>query len=354
MKRATWLNPEHFKTEVNGKKTLLHFLKNENGMKVAITNYGARIVGLQVPDKRGIETDVVLGFASIQDYLNTKQKYFGASIGRYANRIAEGQFELEGQSYQLPINNGKNSIHGGLKGFHDVVWEINEKSSNHIKLNYTEKHLAEGFPGNLTVEITYTLNSNNELSIVYKASTDKATPINFTNHSFFNLNGEGSGDVLKHQLQLNAKEFTPINENQIPLGYQLKVENTAFDFRSFHAIGQRIDDENIQLKYGNGYDHNFVVSSDDKNTITKVASIVGDQSGIQMDVFSDLPGVQFYTANFLKSYNTLKSGKTDDRRTAFCLETQHFPDAINQKNFYHKILEPNDDYHSQTVYKFSW
>jgi len=348
------LTNENFQKEIDGKSTDLFWLKNNNGLKVAITNYGGRVVGLWVPDNNGNPIDVVVGFNSVKDYQNSTEPYFGALIGRVGNRIANGKFVLDGTEYSLPTNNGVNTLHGGIKGFQDVVWDVKQVTDSSLILNYFSIDGSEGFPGNLKVEVEYLLNSDNGLQISYHAQTDKRTPVNLTNHAFFNLNGEGSGTIVKHKLMIDADKYTPLDETLIPTGELSNVENTPFDFRTPTTIGSRLDTiSNEQLKFGKGYDHNYVLNQKSGDSLNLVASVVGDISKIQMDIYTVEPGLQFYSGNFMQSMNTFKSGVKDDFRTAFCLETQHFPDAPNQPSFPSIILEPDSVYQTVSVYKFS-
>jgi aldose 1-epimerase len=344
----TKINPASFDETVNGKKTSLLLLKNKNNIEVAITNYGARIVTLIVPDKNGNSTDVVVGFDSLQGYLNSTETYHGAIVGRYANRIAEGKFSLNGKDYQLAVNNPPNHLHGGPKGFNNQVWKVEGAKDNSIRLSYFSEDGEENYPGNLNVTLTYTLNDQNELIINYEATTDQPTIFNITAHPFFNLNGQGSGTVLDHQLQINADRYTPINENSIPTG--ISTVDTAFDFRPSKKIGENINDQNEQLKNGAGYDHNFVVNGEG---LRSAGIAIGDKSGIAMEVITDQPGMQLYTGNFMKGENTIKYGLIDNHREAFCLETQHFPDSPNHPEFPTTVLNPGEVFRSTTIYKFS-
>lgn len=340
-----------FDSTLNGKKTALYWLTNGKNMKVAITNYGGRIVSLLVPDKNGKEQDVVVGFGSLQDYINSTEPYFGATIGRVGNRIAKGKFTLNKKTYELFTNNGPNTLHGGKVGFQDVVWDAEQPNDSTLLLQYVSPDMEEGFPGTLTTKIRMTVNHQQELEIQYEATTDQPTPVNLTNHAFFNLNGEGSGTINGHVLQLNASKYTPVDSTLIPTGEIASVKSTPFDFTTATAIGARVDETNQQLAFGKGYDHNFVL--DDTAPWKKAASIKGDISGIQLDVSTQEPGIQFYGGNFMQGKNTFKSGTKDEFRTAFCLETQHFPDAVNQPGFPSTILQPKQTYATRTVYKFS-
>ncbi|WP_245704396.1 aldose epimerase family protein [Daejeonella rubra] len=347
------LSPKAFQKSIDGKNTDLFILKNKNGVEAAFTNYGARIISLKMPDKNGVQTDVIVGFSSVDQYIKSTEPYFGATIGRYGNRIAKGKFSLDGTTYILPINNGVNSLHGGKKGFQDVIWDASQTNEQTIEFSYFSKDMEEGYPGNLKVKVIYTLTDYNELKISYEATTDKKTVINLTNHAFFNLNGEGSGSILNHMLQINAELYTPVDSTLIPFGKHESVEGTPFDFRKISAIGQRISDVNVQLKNGKGYDHNYVLNIVKSNEMHLAAIAKGDRSGIIMEVFTKEPGLQFYSGNFMESKNTFKGGSKDDFRTAFCLETQHFPDSPNQPAFPSTVLNPGEKYNTSTVYKFS-
>lgn len=340
-----------FQDNIDGKKTDLFILKNANGMTAAITNYGGRIVSLLVPDKNGKLTDVVVGFSSVKDYANSTESYFGATIGRVGNRIANGKFTIDGKQYTLFTNNGRNTLHGGKKGFQAVVWDATQPNDTTLELRYLSKDMEEGFPGNLNVKVTYSLTADNGFKCEYEATTDKKTVVNLTNHAFFNLNGEGSGTINNHVLQINADKYNPVDSTLIPTGKLEPVAGTPFDFTKPSPIGARIEANNQQLKYGKGYDHNFVLNAG--SGLRHAATAVGDQSGIQMDVFTEEPGLQFYGGNFMQGKNTFKAGKKDDFRTAFCLETQHFPDAPNQPSFPSIILAPGQTYHTSSVFKFS-
>lgn len=342
-----------FQQMIDGKKTGLFVLKNKNGMQLAMTNYGGRIVGLLVPDKNGKLTDVVVGFDTVEKYQQSTEPYFGATIGRYGNRIAKGKFKLDGKTYTLFTNNGPNTLHGGKKGFQDVVWDAQQPDSQTLELTYLSKDMEEGFPGNLQVKVTYRLTEDNEVKIDYEASTDKKTVVNLTNHAFFNLNGEGSGNILKHILQINGNEYTPVDSTLIPTGKKQAVAGTPFDFNEPTAIGARIDQENEQLKFGKGYDHNFVLNANKGGGLNLAATVVGEVSGIKMEVLTTEPGLQFYSGNFMQSKNTFKGSAKDDFRTAFCLETQHFPDSPNQPSFPSTVLNPGQKYQTSSVYRFS-
>ena len=342
-----------FDTVINGEQVVLYYIQNKNGLKAAITNYGARVVGMLVPDKNNVIRDVVIGFDKLSDFITSEEPFFGAVVGRYGNRIAKGRFTLNGQTYKLDINNGVNSLHGGRTGFHNRVWEVVNADSTSVTLSYLSLDGEEGYPGNVTTNIKYSLTADNELKMEYTISTDKATVINVTNHNFWNLNGEGSGTVNNHQLMIAADRYNEVDSTLIPIGIA-KVENTPFDFRNYHAIGERLSVKDTQLEYGGGYDHNYILDKGLTNQAELVASIRGNQSGIQMDVYTTEPGLQFYGGNFMKGKHTLKSGAKDDFRNAFCLETQHFPDSPNQLEFPTTVLEMGKTYKSSTIYKFNY
>jgi aldose 1-epimerase len=342
-----------FEQTVNGKQISLYTLKNTKGVQAAITNYGARLVSLIVPDKNGKMTDVIIGFDNIKDFLNSKSDiYYGAIIGRYGNRIAKAKFSIDGTEYKLAANNGANSLHGGPTGFEHRVWDAKAIGNNGLELTYVSADGEEGFPGQLNVKVTYTLTDNNELKIDYEATTDKKTVCNLTNHAFFNLNGPGSGTINNHQLMINADTYTPVGRSLIPTGAIEKVEGTPFDFRTAKAISVGVNDtSSIQIKYGAGYDHNFVLNPNKGTGLNLAATALGDKSGIYMEVLTTEPGIQFYGGNFMGGKNKLK-GTTDDHRTAFCLETQHYPDSPNQPSFPSTLLEPGKLYKTSSVYKF--
>ena len=346
------LKKQDFDTIIDNKEVSLYWIESDS-IKVAFTNYGGRIAGLWVPDRNGEMTDVVVGMSSIEGFINSTEPYFGATIGRVGNRIAKGKFSIDGTDYSVPLNNGENSLHGGKKGFQYVVWDAEQPNGKTLILKYTSKDMEEGFPGNLEVTVTYSVDKDQNLKMEYRATTDKKTPVNLTNHAFFNLNGEGSGTILDHQVKFFAEKFTPVDEGLIPTGELRKVEETPFDFTEFHKIGERINTENIQLEYGKGYDHNFVLNENTTNGLMHAAVVIGNESGIIMDVYTEEPGIQFYSGNFMQGKSEFKSGATDEFRTAFAIETQHFPDAPNQENFPSIMLEPGDEYHTVSEYRFS-
>ena len=331
----------------------LYTLTNRSGMEVRITNYGGRVVSILVPDRHGKMADVVLGFDNLDGYLGNNP-FFGALVGRYANRIAKARFELNGVEYRLAQNDGPNSLHGGVKGFDKRLWTAHSSSQNPpaLELTYVSADGEEGYPGQLTSKVTYTLTDTNELKIDYAATTDKDTVLNLTNHSYFNLVGEGYGDILKHEIQINADRFTPVNDTLIPTGELRKVEGTPFDFRKATAIGARIDADDEQIKFGRGYDHDFVLNRAG-HSLTLAARVTDPGSGRVLEVLTTQPGIQFYTGNFLDGKVRGKGGKAYPHRSAFCLETQHFPDSPNQPKFPTTELKPGQTYHQTTVYKFS-
>ncbi len=344
---------KNFETTIDDKPTDLYVLKNHNGMEAAITNYGGRLVSLLVPDKTGKMTDVVVGFKSIDDYVNSTEPYFGATIGRYGNRIAKGKFSLDGKQYTLFTNNGANTLHGGKKGYQSVVWDANKLNDSTLELTYLSKDMEEGFPGNLDVKVTYSLTADNGFKCEYEASTDKKTVVNLTNHAFFNLNGEGSGTILNHVVQIYAQKYTPVDSGLIPTGQLVRVEGTPLNFSAAHTIGKWIDADNEQLKNGKGYDHNYVLNGTKVNGLNHAATVTGDKSGIVMDVYTEEPGLQFYSGNFMQSKNTFKGGTKDDFRTAFAMETQHYPDSPNQPSFPSTVLKRGDVYKTYSMYDFS-
>lgn len=344
---------EDFKSTVQGKETALYTLQNKKGMQVAITNYGGRIVSWLAPDKNGDFDDIVLGFDSIEGYLNANEVYFGALIGRYGNRIDGGEFSLNGQNFELATNNGPNHLHGGPGGFHNVVWDAEQLDGQHLVLTYFSEDGEEGYPGNLKVKVHYILTDNNELKIDYTATTDKATPVNLTNHAFFNLGGAASGSINNHELMIDADQYTPVDSTLIPTGEIASVEGTPFDFTTPKPIGKDLGKEDKQLAYGKGYDHNFVLSNSSNGKLDRAAKVVDPESGRVMEIFTTEPGIQFYGGNFLNGSDTGKEGEPYKHRTAFCLEPQHFPDSPNQENFPSTILEPDSVYHSFSLYRLS-
>ena len=351
------LNPANFASDSTG----LYVLQNKAGMEVCFTNFGGRIVSIMVPDKDGNMTDVCLGHDNIADY----EKYgaegcnFGALIGRYGNRIAKGQFTLDGESYQLPINNGPNSLHGGGPiAFHNRIWKVNPIDMQNIAFTTTSPDGEDGYPGNINVAVTYTLTDDNALSITYSATTDKPTVLNLTNHCYFNLSGDGSKDCLDEILWLDADQFTAVDADVAVTGEVLSVEGTPFDFREPTAIGERIDDEsNEQVVNGHGYDHNWIINNAGDVSLSQPTKLFGSlydpNTGIFMEMFTDQPGVQFYAGNFLDGSFVGKKGVKYPRRSAFCFETQHYPDSPNHPEWPSTTLRPGEEYLTTTIYKFS-
>jgi aldose 1-epimerase len=344
---------DSFKKEIDGKQTALYTLKNKNNAEAIFTNYGGRLVSLLVPNKDGKLVDVVVGFKSVGDYEKSTEPYFGATIGRYGNRIAKGKFTLEGKTYSLFTNNGQNTLHGGKKGYQYVVWDATQPNANTLVLHYLSKDGDENFPGNLDVKVTYTLTDDNELKMDYEAKTDKTTVVNLTNHAFFNLNGDGSGEILNHEVQIYADEYTPVDSTLIPTGKIEKVAGTPFDFTKATTIGARINDKNEQLTFGKGYDHNYVLNKTKAMGMYHAATVKGDKSGVVMDIYTQEPGLQFYSGNFMQSKNIFKTGAKDDFRTAIAMETQHFPDSPNQPAFPSTVLKPGQVYKTSSIYKFT-
>lgn len=346
------LKKEDFQTTIDGQPVDLYILNNNSGAQIAVTNFGAKIVSIFVPDKNGKLTDVVLGKSNIQDYTNNQEPYFGAVCGRVGNRIANGEFTLEGKEYHLAINNGPNSLHGGIKGFNSVVWNAEQTDDQTLKLSYLAKDGEEGYPGNLQVTMIYRLTDNNALEIDYKATTDKTTILNLTNHSYFNLSGEGDPYVGDQLLQINADTYLPTNDVAIPLGKPEKVEGTPFDFRTLFPMGERINEDNTQIQYGNGYDHTFIINQAN-GELTFTAKAISPKTGIVMEVYTTEPGVQLYTGNYLDGSFEGKNGHTYPKRSAFCLETQHYPDSIHHPEYPTVVLKPGEEFNSHTVFKFS-
>lgn len=331
-------------------------LKNDSGMQVKVTNYGAIITSIIVPDKDGNMADVALGYDSADAYMNAVEKpYFGAVVGRYGNRIANGTFTVDGKEYSLAINNDPNHLHGGLVGFDKVIWTPKfDEAANQLVLSYRSKDMEEGYPGNLDIKVTYTLSQENRLVVDYHATTDKATPVNLTQHTYFNLKGEGEGDILGHQLMLNADRYTPVDKTSIPTGEQASVKGTPFDFTSAKAIGKDIGEENEQLEFGKGYDHNWVLNAADADSnLNLAAEVYEPESGRVLKVLTSEPGIQFYCGNFLDGRLKGKAGKTYVHRGGFCLETQHYPDSPNQDTFPSTIVKPGTAYQTTTVFEFS-
>ena len=344
----------NFQTKINGKSTNLFTLKNKKGMTAQITNYGARVVSLWVPDRKGNFQDVVWGFETIAEYLASSDIYCGPIVGRFGNRIDNGKFELNGTQYQLTINNNENHLHGGTDGFYAKVWDaksVTIDGNEALELTYFSKDGEEGYPGNLTIKVTYILTEDNSLKLIYSATTDKTTIINPTSHCYFNLSGTSKNTILEHVLFINAQKFTPTNEGLIPTGELRNLKYTPLDFNTPTAIGDRIDSKYEQLLFGKGYDHNFIINKP-MGSYEKIAEIYSPASGVLMAVHSDQPGMQFYSGNFMKGNLKGKRGDDHNYRTGFALETQNFPDAPNHSNFPSSVLEPNQTYTQTTSYTF--
>ncbi len=345
---------ENFNTKLNGKQISLYTLKNTNGIELSLTNYGARIVSCLVPSSDGDIADVVLGYDSIEGYFNSNELYFGATIGRYANRIENAKIKLGNQLIILEKNEPPNHLHGGSKGFHSVVWDVQKVEPNRVTFRHISANGEDEYPGEVQVEVSYSLNDNNEITIEYLAVSDKKTILNLTNHAYFNLSGAGSGLVANHCIEINADSFTPVNESMIPTGEFKKVDGTVFDFRAEKPIGKHWDADNTQLKYARGYDHNFVLNKNGGRKPEFSARVKDPVSGRVLEVDTTEPGIQFYTANSLDGSDTGREGVPYESRNAFCLETQHFPNSPNQPNFPSVVLEPGEKHTSTTIYRFKF
>ena len=337
---------KYFGHTADGKDVYLFTLSNNKGLSAKITNYGGIVTSLKVPDRHGNDEDVVLGFETFDPYLGT-HPYFGAIVGRYANRIARGRFELDGTAYELPVNNGNNHLHGGITGLDKRVWNfrtVRDDEDNSLHLTYSSPHGEEGYPGNLFLTVIYSLNDRNELKITFKALADQATPVNISHHSYFNLTG-GKGNVLDHELMINAGRFTEVDSEAIPTGELPPVEGTPMDFRNMKPVGR-----DIEMVRG-GYDHNYVLDGD--GSLKTAAMLYEPVSGRRLEVLTTQPGVQFYTGNFLDGSLTGKDGQIYHQHWGLCLETQHFPDSPNQPHFPNTILEPGREYCHTAVYRFA-
>ncbi len=341
------LNIEAFQTTVDGKKTDLFFLENKRGVRAAVTNHGARIVAVWMPDKNGELDNVVAGYNSIAEYLESSKKYLGVAVGRYANRIKGASFELNGKRYELSANEGQNQLHGGKNGFHNAVWDAKQDEPNSVRLRHTSPDGTEGFPGNLEVEITYTLSDDEEIIIEYRALCDKDTVLNVTNHAYFNLGGaSNSVHARDHFLRINADRYTPIDEDSVPTGEIAEVDGTPLDFREPERIGARVGANDPQLKIDAGYDHNYVLNKGEEGEYTLAAVATEPKTGRLMLVHTTEPGVQLYECDLDKALG-LNVG------SAFCLETQHFPDSPNQKDFPSTVLKVGEEFYSKTAYAFT-
>lgn len=338
-------NVKEFGTLEDGREARLYTLTNQNGMEVEITNYGGTVTSIKVPDAEGNFENVILGFDNVDGYV-ADNPFFGATIGRYGNRIAGGKFELNGEEYQLQINDGNNHLHGGEKGFYKVLWETEEVTENSLELSYLSKDGEQGYPGNLEVSVIFTVTDDNGLHIKYRANTDKATPVNLTNHSYFNLSGDPETRILDHELTIAADHYTPVNAELIPTGEIAPVEETAFDFTEPYAIGERIDE------IEGGYDHNYVLSRSGEGMQT-IATLFDPETKREMEVITTEPGIQFYSGNFLDGSLKAPDGTSFIQYSGLCLETQHYPDSPNQPDFPSTILEPGETYHTETTYRFS-
>jgi aldose 1-epimerase len=347
------LQMDNFCKQIDGKNATLCILTNKHGVELAITNYGAKIVSLMVPDKHGKLTDVVTGHNSIDEYLTSQEPYFGAVCGRYGNRIAKGKFTLDGIEYnQLAINNGPNSLHGGIKGFNAQVWDIVQEEEQTLVLQYISPDGEEGFPGNLITTVTYHLSDANEVVISYRATTDKPTVLNLTNHSYFNLSGAGDPTVGDHLLTINADYYLPTDATAIPYGPKEPVEGTPMDFRALKEVGGRILEDFEQLVFGNGYDHTYVLNKAG-DELSFCARCISPKTGIVMETYTTEPGVQLYTGNWMTGHFAGKNGQRYPARAALCLETQHFPDSPNRPEYPSTVLRPDETFNSRTIYKFT-
>ena len=347
------LRREDFQTTVNGKKTDLFILRNNKGNEVAITNYGGAIVAIMVPDKNGVRANVIQGHDNIQDVINSPEPYLSTLIGRYGNRICKGRFQLHGKEYQLPINNGPNSLHGGKKGFNAKVWDALQMNDQTLVLKYVSPYGEEGFSGEVRVTVIYQFNNDNELNIEYMATTNKKTIINLTNHGFFSLAGiaNPTPTIDDIECQINADYYLPIDTTSIPTGEIRLVKDTPFDFRTAKPLGQDIDSDNEQIKIGHGYDHCYVLNKKEEGELSFAAKIKDPKSGRTMEVFTTEPGVQLYTDNWADGYKG-QNGSTFPRRSAVCFECQHFPDTPNHPYFPSVVLNPGQEYRQRTFYRF--
>ncbi|RZJ54936.1 MAG: galactose mutarotase [Flavobacterium sp.] len=353
-KALVTIDKSEYGTTAKGEKVESYKLKNQNGMEVDIITFGGRITDLKVPNKEGVSENVVIGFNSLAQY-EKENPFFGALIGRYGNRIAKGKFSLDGKDYHLAINNAPNALHGGPQGYFNVVWKADEVKSGDtatLKLSYLSKDMEEGYPGNLQVFVTYTLTNDNELEVLYEASTDKKTVVNLTQHSYFNLSGDFTKTILDHELTLNADKLVPVDATLIPTGKLDDVANTPFDFRKPKLIGKDIEVKNEQLERGKGYDHCWVLNNTEKGK-TIIAKVYHAASGRVLEMTTDEPGIQFYSGNFLDGTLPMPKGGTYAHRTGLCLETEHYPDSPNQKNFPTTVLNPGENYKTKTTFKFS-
>lgn len=347
------LRPEDFRKSVNGKDTDLFFLTNSSGMEVAITNYGGSLVAVMVPDRDGVMANIIQGHDNIDDCIQSPEPFLSTLVGRYGNRIAKGRFTLSGKEYSLAVNNGPNHLHGGPTGFHARVWDAEQVSDSALVLRYVSAYYQEGFPGELTMTVMYSLTDDNELVIDYKGTTNKKTVVNMTSHGFFSLAGiaNPTPSAMDVVCQINADFYLPIDETSIPTGEIRKVEGTPFDFRTPHAVGERIDADDDQIKHGAGYDHCYVLNKREPGELSFAARILEPKSGRTMEVYTTEPGVQFYSDNWADGYKG-QHGATFGRRSALCFEAQHFPDSPNHPYFPSVVLHPGEVYSQKTIYKF--
>ncbi|MFB9078204.1 aldose epimerase family protein [Flavobacterium procerum] len=353
-KALVTIDKSDYGTTAKGEKVESYKLKNQNGMEVDIITFGGRITDLKVPNKEGVSENVVIGFNSLAQY-EKENPFFGALIGRYGNRIAKGKFSLDGKDYQLAINNAPNALHGGPQGYFNVVWKADEVKSGEnasLKLSYVSKDMEEGYPGTLKVFVTYTLTNDNQLEVLYEATTDKKTVVNLTQHSYFNLSGDFTKTILDHELTLNADKLVPVDADLIPTGKLEDVTGTPFDFRTPKLIGKDINSKNDQLEKGKSYDHCWVLNNPEKGK-TIIAKVYHAASGRVLEMTTDEPGIQFYSGNFLDGTLPMPNGGTFAHRTGLCLETEHYPDSPNQKNFPTTVLNPGENYKTKTTFKFS-
>ncbi len=348
------IKKQSFGKTIDGNEVHQYILKNKKGMEISVINYGGIITSWKAKNRDGIYQDIVLGFDNIYDY-ETKNPYFGALIGRYGNRIAKGKFSIDDKNYTLATNNDVNHLHGGNKGFDKVIWDVDEilgDSSASLVLKYMSSDMEEGYPGNLNVKVIYTLNNNDELSVTYEADTDKTTIVNLTQHSYFNLSGDFNQDISNHDLKINADSFLPVDSTLIPTGEIRNVIETPFDFLQPKKVGRDIEKNNEQINYGNGYDHCWVLNNY-SDGLRFVASAYDDSSGRLLEVYSDQPGIQFYSGNFLDGSLKSKYEGNYDFRSGFCLETQNFPNSPNENSFPSPLLKPGEKYLSETIFRFS-
>ncbi len=343
------ISSEAFNIEHKGLEIKLFTITNKNGLACQITNFGARVVSLWTPDTNGNMADVVVGYDNGKDFVEKDESFFGATIGRYGNRIENSQFGLDNITYKLDANDGKNTLHGGIEGFDKKNWKTKQVNESTLEFSYLSPDMEEGFPGNLDVKVVYHISNDNELIIEYFATTDKKTIINLTNHTYFNLGGHNSGTILNHLLQINATDYTPVVEGMIPTGSIVPVQGTPLDFTEVKTIGKDIKSDYHQLKLGNGYDHNYVIN-DSEDTVSFAAKVIEPNSGRTLEVYTNEPGMQFYSANWLNGVG--KNNVDYKKREAFCLETQHYPDSPNKQNFPTTILDVGEKYYSICIYKF--